>query len=358
MRSTSRSQACDVRTLPPGATRRTRGTSLAMKTCVGPGIFAGRYKILSLLGRGGMGQVYRAVHLGLGKEVALKVLAPVQGAAAADFPARFAREARAIARLDHPGCIRIFDYGHEQDGSQYIAMELIDGPTLGAALANDVFSVTRALHVGRAILSALAHAHAHGVVHRDVKPENVMFAVGSGFRVVLIDFGLASLRDAPALTGNGLAVGSPSYIAPERLLGHPHDHRADLYSVGVILYEMIAGIRPFLGGSPQEIMSNVLSRPPRPLRAIVPAVSPILDAVIRRALSKDPAKRFADAEEMLSALSDVAALDALADADAAPVEAAASASMTIAQLSIFRPSLLSRMWSWLRYGAWRWRPGH
>jgi len=306
-----------------------------------------------------MGHVYRAVHLGLGKEVALKILAPVKGAAAADFPERFAREARAIARLDHPGCVRIFDYGHARDGSQYIAMELIDGPTLGAALAADAFSVARALHVGRAILSALAHAHAHGIVHRDVKPENVMFALGSGFRVVLIDFGLASLRDAPALTGNGLAVGSPSYIAPERLLGHPHDHRADLYSVGVILYEMIAGIRPFLGASPQEIMTNVLSRPPRPLRAIVPEVSPILDAVIRRALSRDPARRFADAEEMLSALSDLASVDALARAEAeAPADDAASASMTIAQLSIFQPSLLWRAWSWLRYGAWRWRLGH
>jgi len=329
---------------------------------VEPGSYAGRYKILSLIGRGGMGHVYRAIHLGLGKEVALKILAPVNGAAASDFPARFAREARAIARLDHPGCIRIFDYGHEPDGSQYIAMELIDGPTLGGALQSDVFSVPRALHVAKAILSALAHAHAHGVVHRDVKPENVMFAVGSGFRVVLIDFGLASLRDAPALTSRGFAMGSPSYIAPERLLGHAHDHRGDLYSVGVILYEMIAGIRPFLGATPQEIMTNVLARPPRPLRAIVPEVSPALDAVIRRALSRDPDKRFSDAEEMLSALHDISMMDALADtaisAEVAPADDGASASMTIAELSIFQPSRLARLWSWLRYGAWRWRPGH
>ncbi len=328
-----------------------------MDSGVGPGIYAGRYKILSLLGRGGMGHVYRAEHLGLGREVALKILAPVKGAAAADFPERFAREARAIGRLDHPGCVRIFDHGQERDGSQYIAMEVIDGPTLGAALASDVFSIPRALHVARSILSALAHAHAHGVVHRDIKPENIMFAVGSGFRVVLIDFGLASLRDAPALTGQGVAVGSPSYIAPERLLGQPHDHRADIYSVGVIMYEMIAGIRPFTGESPQEIMVNALSRPPRPLRAIAPDVSPILDAVIRRALSKDPAKRYADAEEMMSALSDVERLDSLGEADAEPADEA-SASMTISELSLYEPSRLMRLWSWLRYGAWRWRPGH
>jgi serine/threonine-protein kinase len=336
------------------------GTRLAVARLVGPGIYAGRYKILSLLGRGGMGHVYRAVHTGLNKEVALKILAPVKGAAADDFAERFAREARAIARLDHASCVRIFDYGHERDGSQYIAMELIDGPTLGAALGQDVFSIPRAIHVGKAILSALAHAHAHGVVHRDIKPENVMFAVGSGFRVVLIDFGLASLRDAPALTGQGVAVGSPSYIAPERLLGQPHDHRADLFSVGVILYEMIAGIRPFLGANPQEIMTNVLARPARPLRTVAPDVSPILEAVIRRALSKDPARRFQDAEEMLSALSDVAALDAqaLAGAELDDANEASSASMTIAELAIFRPSLLARAWSWLRFGAWRWRPGH
>ena len=330
-----------------------------MEQVVGPGTFAGRYKILSLLGRGGMGHVYRAEHLGLAKDVALKILAPVTGAAAADFPERFAREARAVGRLDHPGCVRIFDYGEEVDGSQYIAMEVIDGPTLGAALAQGPFSVARALHVGRAILSALAHAHAHGVVHRDIKPENVMFAVGSGFRVVLIDFGLASLRDAPALTGKGMAVGSPSYIAPERLLGQPHDHRADLYGVGVLLYEMIAGIRPFAGTSPQDIMANVLSRPPRPLRARVPGVSPILEAVILRALSKDPARRFADAEEMLSALTDVTNLDARAEASENPEPTdEASASMTIAELSIYQPSLLVRLWSWLRYGAWRWHNSH
>ncbi|MBA3454824.1 MAG: serine/threonine protein kinase [Deltaproteobacteria bacterium] len=321
------------------------------------GIFAGRYKILSLLGRGGMGHVYRAEHLGLGKEVALKILAPLHGPASSDFPERFAREARAIGRLDHPGCVRIFDYGQDDDGSQYIAMELIDGPTLGTALGEDVFSIHRALHVGRAILSALAHAHAHGIVHRDIKPENVMLAGGSGFRVVLIDFGLASLRDAPALTGRGMAVGSPSYIAPERLLGQPHDHRADIYSVGVLLYEMITGIRPFIGESPQEIMANALSRPHRPLRALAPHASPILEAVIRRALSKDPDKRFADAEEMMSALGDVERLDALATGDAEPADEA-SASMTIAELSIHQPSRLARLWGWLRYGAWRWRPGH
>ncbi len=301
-----------------------------------------------------MGNVYRAEHLGLGKDVALKVI----GQLSQELELRFEREAHAIARLDHPGCVRVYDYGEDEHGVQFIAMELLDGPTLHAAMADEPLSLSRALHVAKATLSALAHAHAHGVVHRDVKPENIMFGNRGAFRVVLIDFGLASLRDAPALTGSGMAMGSPSYIAPERLLGHPHDARSDLYAVGVILYEMIAGLRPFLGTGPQEIMANVLSRPPRPLRALVPDVSPALDALIRRALAKDPARRFTDAEEMLSAIIDVEAFEAAMATQ--PVSVATTqrdpaASMTIAQLPVFQPSLWQRIWSRVRYGRWRWR---
>lgn len=315
-------------------------------------MFCGRYRILSLLGRGGMGHVYRAEHLGLGKDVALKVMTQ----AAPDFAVRFEREARAIARLDHPGCVRVLDYGEDDAGLPFIAMDLLDGPTLAAAITDTQFSVARALHVTRSLLSALAHAHRNGIVHRDVKPENVMFAVRGGVRAVLIDFGLASLRDAPALTGNGMCLGSPSYIAPERLLGRPHDARADLYAVGVILYEMLAGVRPFVGASPRDIMQQAMSRPPRPLRALRADIPDVLDAIVRRALAKDPDRRFSDAEEMLSALADISVTDDL-DAYVARTEREEQET-TVAELSIFRPSLWFRMWSWLRYGAWRWRPSH
>ena len=166
-------------------------------------------------------------------------------------------------------------------------------------------------------------------------------------------------------TGAGMAMGSPSYIAPERLWGKPHDARSDLYAVGVVLYEMIAGIKPFLGATPEEIMNAVMTRPPRPLRVLAPDVSPALEAVIRCALAKDPDRRFPDAEAMLSALADVEALDAaIADQRESPAEIGEreehepNASMTMLQLSLSRPTIWQRIWSWLRYGRWRWRPDH
>ena len=300
---------------------------------------ADRYKVLSVLGSGGMSRVYRAQHVALGTEVALKLLGDAQHAA------RIAREAQAIARLDHPGCVRIRDHGLDEEGAPYLAMELLEGPTL-AELAMPI-DVERAVAIAKQLLSALAHAHAHGVIHRDVKPANVMFRRGPTSRVVLIDFGLAALRDAPALTGAGMAIGSPSYIAPERLRGEPYDARADLYAVGVILYELIAGARPFEGASPEEVMANAMTRPPRPLRALAPTVAPVVEAVIRRALASDPARRFADAEEMMSAL-EVATEVIEPDLDPA-------ASVTTIALERVHPGWVGRLWGRIRYGAWRWR---
>jgi len=312
-------------------------------------IFAGRYEILSAAGRGGMGYVYRARHLGLAKEVALKVV----GDGKRDFAMRFAREARAIARLDHPNCVRVLDHGRV-DELQYIAMELLHGETLADAMKRERFSTSRALTVTRQLLAALAHAHENGVIHRDIKPENVML-VRNGTRAVLIDFGLASLKDEAPLTAVGMCIGSPSYLAPERLLGQPHDTRTDLYAIGVILYEMIAGVRPFAGESPEETMRLALKKPPRPLRAIRRNIAPQLDKLIRRALAKDPARRFADAEEMLLAVNDVPSDEELAAAAAQAEAEDQAATMAICQLDIRQPSWLSRLWSRVRYGSWRWR---
>jgi serine/threonine protein kinase len=310
---------------------------------VRPGsIVADRYEIVSLLGRGGMGAVYRVRHLTLGKHMALKVMR----AGAADFEARFEREARALARLDHPNCVRVLDYGRTER-HHFIAMELCEGETLGSVLKTGALSVVRALHVARGLVAALGHAHAHGILHRDVKPENVVLV---GARPVLIDFGLAVLEDEAALTGAGMCLGSPSYIAPERLLGRGSDGRTDLYAVGVILYEMLAGTRPFAGDSPERTMQLALTRPPRPLRALRRDIPRELDAVVTRALAKEPARRFATADEMLAALADVPVLEDLMTLALERVEEASTAAV----VTFVQPAWWRRAWSWLRYGGWRW----
>ena len=218
-------------------------------------------------------------------------------------------------------------------------MELLHGPTLATALLDE-----RALAVPRAI--QIARNHRLGVLHRDIKPDNVMLVTRGP---VIIDFGLACLRDESPVTQIGMCVGSPSYIAPERLLGRPYDARADLYAVGVILYEMLGGSRPFVGSSPEEIMQRALARPPRPLRALRDDVPPALDAVVMRALAKDPARRFESAGEMLVALDEAR----LAGRGVTSVDEAAASTMI--QLAFTQPSLRARLWSWLRYGPWRWR---
>jgi serine/threonine-protein kinase len=205
------------------------------------------------------------------------------------------------------------------------------------------------------LLAALDHAHAHGVLHRDVKPENVILV---GARPVLIDFGLAVLTGHGRMTATGMCVGSPSYIAPERLIGQPADARTDLYAVGVILFEMLTGSRPFAGDSPQDTMQRALQRPPRPLRSLRRDISPQLEAVVRRALAKEPNKRYRSAVSMLEALADVPVLDS----DEPELELKRiDEHSTTAIVTFEKPSRWRRLWAWLRYGGWRWarleRPG-
>lgn len=289
-------------------------------------LFADRYRIDGLLGEGGMGQVFRAKQLALNRDVALKI---IKAAFVGEREVRFSREAQLLSRLDHRGCVRIVDYG--RSGKYlFIAMELVEGKSLRQAIDEGPLEPARVAHIGREILSALAHAHAHGILHRDIKPENVM--LGPEGRVVVIDFGLARALDHAPLTANGMCYGSPSYLAPERLLGGDYDERADVYAVGVLMYEALAGVRPFLGANAWEILRST-TEPPKPLRA-----PPWLDKAIARAMARDPQDRFADAIEMRSALDDD------------PAE-------TMHAIEIARPTIWQRVWSRLRYGAWRWSGG-
>ena len=270
---------------------------LAPRSRVGP------YQVIRRLGAGGMATVYAARAPG-GQAVALKVLA--RELAEGTRTARFAREVATAARLRHPGCVRLLDRGFMPDGTPFLVTELLAGPTLRDALAGR-FSIPEVLLAGIELCDALAHAHAAGVLHRDIKPENIMFR-GPGRRggAVLIDFGLSRLSDDAPLTAVGTCLGSPSYLAPERLLERGCDERTDLYAIGCVLYELLAGRPPFVGDGPLEIgRQHVLDLPVsvRERRASTP---PALAAVVHRALEKDPARRFARAETMAAALASVA----------------------------------------------------
>jgi serine/threonine-protein kinase len=308
-----------------------------------------------------MAIVYRARHRTLNREVALKVLDPVH---AGPMAARFDREARNAAKLSHPGCVRVFDYGAAVDGSRFIAMDLLDGPTLREEMdTRGKFSIGRAVWVAGELLRALGHAHENGVLHRDIKPENVMFSARND--VVLIDFGLSRLEDDAALTAVGTCIGSPSYLSPERLLGQDYDERADIYAVGVVLYELIAGRRPVEGDGALEIALRQIEEEPEPIVWLRPEAPLELGAVIHRALAKDPRDRFASAGEMLGAL-EVAMRRAAEVAPARPEpaeEARAVARSGVAEEAptefmmtpVVRISILRRVWAWLRFGRWRWR---
>jgi eukaryotic-like serine/threonine-protein kinase len=328
-----------------------------MERILTPGtLLAGRYEILAPLGRGGMARVYRARHRGLEREVALKVIrAPSDDGT---FDERFVREARNAARLDHPGCVRVLDSGAAA-GVRFLAMDLLPGPSLRIDLDREgAFDGDQVVPITRQLLDALAHAHARGVLHRDLKPENVVWADEAHTRVVLIDFGLSRLDDDTPLTATGACVGSPSYLAPERLRQLSYDGRADLYALGVLLYELLAGERPFSGKSSLAIARKHLEEPPPPLVERRPDLPPALIALVDRALAKDPADRFADAAAMRAALDriDLAAGSARVAVPAprtAPAQSREESTFIRAEPRL--PSPLRRAWAAVRFGRWRWR---
>jgi serine/threonine protein kinase len=293
-------------------------------------VWCERYQILEVVGRGGMGTVYKARHLQIGREVALKV---IHRRLCSDEKQvqRFEAEARTSSLLSHPNSIRVFDYGTSADGRLFMAMELLNGQTLQALLAKEgKLDAQRAAHIARQVLKALGEAHEKGLVHRDLKPENIFVCDVHGERdfVKVLDFGIAKAvgfdKDQAHLTQTGFICGTPRYISPEQALGHQVDGRTDLYAVGVLLYEMLSGRPPFLGDSPISIVMGHVYDDPPPVTEVdtTSHLARRLLALLEAAMRKSPPSRPASAEWMIACLDGKADIASLGAEVAVQVEAA------------------------------------
>ncbi len=279
-------------------------------------VLGGRYRLLAQLGQGGMGTVYRALHLLMDKPVAVKVLRR-DLAAAGEAVARFRREARSASRLDHDHCIRVTDFGQSEDGLLYLVMELLDGESLGQVVRRGPLPSARVASIGMAVAEALAHAHELGIIHRDLKPDNIFLARRPRGRelVKVLDFGLAKLvSDAalgPSITRDGTVFGTPEYMAPEQAEGDTLDGRTDLYALGCVLYEMLTGDVPFTAPGFVALLTKQVSDIPEPPRARRPDldIPEGLAQIVLRCLQKKPDERYATATELAEALAPFAARD-------------------------------------------------
>jgi serine/threonine protein kinase/tetratricopeptide (TPR) repeat protein len=274
-----------------------------------PGHTVGHYRIVARVGAGGMGTVYRAYDTRLHRDVALKFL-PAHLTTALDAEERLLIEARAAAALEHPNVCTIHEIGETADGQPFIAMACYEGETLKERLRRGPLPAAEAVAVAVQIARGLAAAHAHGIVHRDVKPGNVMLVADGS--VKLLDFGLAKVADV-SLTRPGQTPGTVAYMSPEQARGDPLDHRTDLWSLGVLLYEMLTGVRPFRGGNDRAVIQAILHDQPEPLRKRVGDPPESLEPIVDRLLRKEPDARYGSAAEFLTDLT---------RANSAPVEAA------------------------------------
>jgi len=258
----------------------------------------GAYHLRRIIGRGGMGAVYLAEHKDTHRKVALKVLPP-EYAAMPDRVARFLREGMAGTRLRHRNIVETYEVG-EDNGAYFIAMEYIQGESLRERLDKGALHLREALHITLQVSEALAHAHARHIVHRDLKPSNIMLAADGTVKVM--DFGLAKVSDASAVTMAGVLMGTAAYISPEQARGDATDARSDLYSLGVMLYEMISGQLPFVAESTAALIFKHINEPPTPVRRLAPEVLPAVDGLVWRLLHKQPEQRFQSAVELASAI--------------------------------------------------------
>jgi serine/threonine-protein kinase len=263
----------------------------------------GMYEDLELIGRGGMADVYKSLHPTLGVPVAIKIL-PARLAAENEFRQRFVREAQVVSKLEHPNIVRIFDSG-EQDGQYYMVMEYLTGKDLGQMIQKDGrLPMAQALPLVQQIASALDYAHTNGFVHRDIKPGNVLLD-SNGTRAVLTDFGIAKVNDAhTVMTVTGYMLGTFDYVAPEQIQESSKvDGRADIYALGVMVYQMLTGQLPFKHGNPGALLIAHLNQPPPDACEILSDLPHQVGSAIQRAMAKKPEERFSTAAEFALAIS-------------------------------------------------------
>jgi serine/threonine protein kinase len=290
-------------------------------------VIDGKYRVDRLLGVGGMGAVYRVHHQGLRREFALKVLRP-ELTSHKEVAARFDREAQSAASLDHPNCLHVTDFGTTERGLKYMVMQLLSGHELSEELASGPLAPERAVSLMLQIARGLAHAHEHGIVHRDIKPENVFVTTDHDDRELLklVDFGIAKVLEgelaeaSPKLTRVGMIFGTPRYMSPEQASGGDIDHRSDLYSVGVVFYEMLAGTVPFDSEDLVRVLRQQIIDPPPPLPEHVPIE---LRAIVERLLAKHRGDRF---ESAMALVRQLEVWQAGSSRPSASLEAAASSS--------------------------------
>jgi serine/threonine protein kinase len=273
---------------------------------VGKPIADGKYQIVRVLGKGGMGTVYQAVQPAMKRMVALKLIRPDM-VTRDDAVARFHKEMMVTARVEHPNTVRVYDFGNDH-GKLYLAMEFLAGPSLQEVIQTSrpaLLGVERLVRIARQIAHALGAIHAHGIVHRDLKPDNVILLDSFGERdfVKVLDFGIAKvLEEQLRLTATGKPIGTPTYMAPEQAMGLAVDPRTDLYTLGVMLYQMASGRIPFDSVMTESMRLAHAHETPRPITSLVPDLPPALARLIMQLLEKDPAARPATAAEVAARL--------------------------------------------------------
>ena len=313
-----------------------------------PGTTIGRYQILEPLGQGGMATVYKAFQPSLQREVALKVLRP-GFAQDPEFRQRFEREAIAIARLRHPHIVQVFDFEVAASGEYALAMEFLEGGTLKERLTElaaqgKQIDPNEAVRIVSEVADALGYAHDKGIVHRDVKPSNVM--LGRRDWAIVTDFGIARILDATAYTQTGVGIGTPEYMAPEQGMGKHVDHRADIYALGVMAYQLLVGRLPYRADTPMGVVLAHINDPlPLPSKAN-PGIGRAIEKALLRALAKDPVARFGSAADFADALrAGLAADDVGRMATVTRTRPPPAAARPSAQFTVSIPSVLGQRWT-------------